>query len=110
MAMGKRKRQRQASLWVETARLAKGPSHPFYRRLNQILGRRGFDGFVEGACQQFYSEAVGRPSLAPAVYFRILLVDYFEGIGSECGITWRLAESSVTRRVTSARFTVAAPA
>jgi len=93
MAMGKRKRQRQASLWVETARLAKSPSHPFYGRLNQILVRRGFDEFVEGACQQFYSETVGRPSLAPAVYFRMLLVGYFEGIDSERGIAWRVADS-----------------
>jgi len=62
MAMGKRKRHRQPPLWVETARLAKGPSHPFYRRLNQILGQHGFDEFVERTCQRFYSE---RGSAAP---------------------------------------------
>jgi transposase len=109
MAMGKRKRQRQASLWVETARLAKGPSHPFYRRLNQILGRRGFDGFVEGACQQFYSETVGRPSLAPAVYFRMLLVGYFEGIDSERGIAWRVADSIGLREFLGYALTDATP-
>jgi transposase len=109
MAMGKRKRQRQASLWVETARLAKSPSHPFYRRLNQILGRRGFDGFVEGACQQFYSETVGRPSLAPAVYFRMLLVGYFEGIDSERGIAWRVADSIGMREFLGYALTDATP-
>jgi hypothetical protein len=62
MAMGKRKRHRQASLWVETARLAKGPAHSFYRRLNQILGRHGFDDYVERACQEFYADKLGRPS------------------------------------------------
>src|ERR1700681_4855952 len=98
MAMGKKK-QRQASLWVESARLAKGPSHPFYGRLNQILGRRGFDGFVEGVCQQFYSERVGRPSLAPAVYFRMLLVGYFEGIDSERGIAWRVEANAALRSI-----------
>jgi len=109
MAMGKRKGQRQASLWVETSRLAKGPSHPFYGRLNQILGRRGFDAFVEGACQPFYSETVGRPSLAPAVYFRMLLVGYFEGIDSERGIAWRVADSIGMREFLGYALTDATP-
>jgi transposase len=86
VAMGKRKRHRQTSLWVETARLAKGPAHPFYRRLNQILGQHGFDEYVERACQGFYADKLGRPSLPPAVYFRLLLIGYFEGIDSERGI------------------------
>jgi transposase len=97
MAMGKRKRQRQQSLWVETGRLAKGPSHPFYRRLNQILAERRFDDFVEATCQRFYSARVGRPSLPPAVYFRLLLIGYFEGIDSERGIAWRVADSIALR-------------
>jgi len=97
MAMGKRKRHRQASLWVETARLAKGPAHPFYHRLNQILGQHGFDEYVERACQGFYADKLGRPSLPPAVYFRLLLIGYFEGIDSERGIAWRLADSIALR-------------
>src|SRR5579864_2241564 len=97
MAMGKRKRHRQAALWVETARLAKGPAHPFYRRLNQILGQHGFDEYVERACQGFYADKLGRPSLPPAVYFRLLLIGYFEGIDSERGIAWRLADSIALR-------------
>ncbi|MGH9362893.1 MAG: transposase, partial [Thermoanaerobaculia bacterium] len=83
MAMGKRERQRQQRLWVESERLAKGPSHPFYSRLNQILNQRGFDDFAEAACKPFYAERMGRPSLPPGVYFRLLLIGYFEGIDSE---------------------------
>jgi len=97
MAMGKRKRQRQQALWVEAQRLAKGPSHPFYSRLNEILAQEGFDGFVEAACRRFYSERIGRPSLPPAVYFRLLLIGYFEGIDSERGIAWRVADSIALR-------------
>ncbi len=97
MAMGKRKRQKQAALWIEAERLAKGPSHPFYRRLNEILAEQGFDNFVEVACRRFYSERLGRPSLPPAVYFRLLLVGYFEGIDSERGIAWRVADSIALR-------------
>lgn len=93
MAMGKRKRQQQGSLWVPAAQLARGPGHPFYRRLNQLLDKHGFDGFVEGQCAAYYADSLGRPSLPPAVYFRLLLVGYFEGIDSERGIAWRLADS-----------------
>ena len=74
MAMGKRNRHRQGSLWVETGRLARGPGHPFYRRLNQLLNKHGFDEFVEGLCAKHYAENLGRPSLPPATYFRLLLI------------------------------------
>lgn len=93
MAMGKRKRQRQRSLWVETGQLARGPGHPFYRRLNQLLDKHGFDEFVEEQCSRYYAEKLGRPSLPPATYFRLLLIGYFEGVDSERGIAWRVADS-----------------
>lgn len=93
MAMGRRKRQRQASLWVETGQLARGPGHPFYRRLNQLLDKHGFDAFVEEQCSRYYAETMGRPSLPPATYFRLLLIGYFEGVDSERGIAWRVADS-----------------
>ena len=35
----------------------------------------------------------GRPGLAPGIYFRLLLVGYFEGIDSERGISWRAGDS-----------------
>jgi transposase len=97
MAMGKRATERQASMWVATAEMAPGPSHPFYQQLNQILARHGFDEFVEGLCEGFYTDRMGRPSLAPGIYFRILLVGYFEGIDSERGIAWRTADSLALR-------------
>ena len=97
MAMGKRRQQHQGELWVETARLARGPGHPFYRRLNQLLDKERFDEMAEAACSCFYAEAMGRPSLAPAVYFRLLLIGYFEGIESERGIAWRVADSITLR-------------
>lgn len=93
MAMGKHKKPRQEDLWVATADIQKSPGHPFYERLNKILEDVGFDEFVEGRCKKFYAKTMGRPSLAPAVYFRTLLIGYFEGIDSERGIAWRLADS-----------------
>ena len=92
MSMGKRKPQRQQDLWVPTARL-ESRGHPFSRAINAILAAKGFDAFAERACERFYAKANGRPSVAPGVYFRMLLVGYFEGIGSERGIDWRCADS-----------------
>jgi len=94
MAMGTRRgRQRQQELWVATATLARPASHPFYERLNRLLDQCGFDEFAETLCQPFYAESLGRPSLAPGMYFRLLMVGYFEGIDSERGIAWRAADS-----------------
>jgi len=97
MAMGKRKREQQRSFWVATADLPLTAGHPFYDRVNQLLDDNGFDAFVEAACRGFYAEKLGRPSLAPAVYFRMLLIGYFEGIDSERGIAWRVSDSMALR-------------
>jgi transposase len=97
MAMGRRPQERQEPLWVEAKGLARGPGHPFYGRLNEILAQSGFDRFVEGLCEPFYAARRGRPSLPPAVYFRLMLIGYFEGIDSERGIAWRVADSLTLR-------------
>src|SRR5207302_5570944 len=44
------------------------------------------------------AEKCGRPSLTPGIYFRSLLIGYFEGIAAERGIAWRLADSLALRR------------
>ena len=98
MAMGQRKRERQETFWVATSELPQSPGHPFYERLNKILDGQGFDRFVQERCRKFYADQMGRPSLAPAIYFRMLLVGYFEGIDSERGIAWRVADSMALRR------------
>lgn len=91
--MGRRTRERQSALWVATTDLPTAASHPFYRRLNQLLAAHGFDDVVEQQCAAFYAETMGRPGLAPGVYFRLLLIGYFEGLDSERGIAWRAADS-----------------
>lgn len=109
MAMGKRRRQEQGTLWVPTAQLVRGPGHPFYRRLNEILAQQGFDSFAEELCRKFYADKQGRPSLAPGVYFRLLLIGYFEGIDSERGIAWRVADSLALREFLGYSLTQAVP-
>ena len=97
--MGTRhKRQRQHELWVAAADLPTTAAHPFYQRVNTLLDDHHFDAFVEGVCQRFYADTMGRPSLTPGIYFRLLLVGYFEGVDSERGIAWRTADSLAIRR------------
>jgi transposase len=84
-------------MWVETASLPTSGGHPFYERLNRLLGGREFDCFAETVCESFYSKT-GRPGLAPGIYFRILMIGYFEGIDSERGIAWRVADSLALRK------------
>jgi transposase len=96
MAMGTRDGE-QSPLWVVTSDLPKSPGHPFYTRLNALLDTHGFDRFVEQLCRRFYPSVMGRPSLAPGCYFRLLLLGYFEGIDSERGIAWRAMDSLAVR-------------
>jgi transposase len=93
MSMGRRKQQRQSEFWVISQNLPRSPGHPFYEQLNQMLNAAGFDPFCEEICRKFYAARMGRPSIPPGVYFRMLMVGYFEKIDSERGIAWRCSDS-----------------
>ena len=110
MAMGKRPTARQGSpLWVTTADLPTNAGHPFFERLNRVLEEAGFDAFVEGLCSVFYAARMGRPSLRPGRYFRMLFIGYFEGLSSERGIAWRVADSLSLRSFLDLDVTEASP-
>src|SRR5438094_9869037 len=103
MAMGRKARQRrQEAIWIAQTDLPRTVAHPFYEQLNRLLEERSFDEWVEQQCTRFYAERMGRPSLAPGRYFRLLLIGYFEGIDSERGIAWRAADSLALRRLLGA--------
>jgi transposase len=97
MAMKRRETERQAELWIATDQIVTSAGHPFYKALNGMLSKAGFDRFVEERCQQFYHEVLGRPSVPPGVYFRMLLIGYFEGLDSEREIAWRCGDSLALR-------------
>ena len=97
MAMGQRRGERQETLFVPSGTLAKSPGHPFYEALNGLLTEARFDRFVEDRCASFYAETMGRPGTPPGVYFRMLMIGYFEGLSSERGIAWRCADSLALR-------------
>jgi len=93
MALGRHKKERQQEMWVDTAALPRSEGHVFYGKLNQLLAAAGFDEFVESLCEEHYHHTMGGPGIPPGRYFRMLLVGYFEGIGSQRGIAWRCADS-----------------
>lgn len=96
----RKKRERQESLWYGSE-LPTAPGHPFYKRLNEVLEKSDFDRCCEKSCAGFYHVKLGRPSLAPGLYFRIMMIGFFEGIDSERGIAWRLADSLALREFLS---------
>src|SRR6195256_3942386 len=98
MAMGtKEARKKQEDLFYASER-TETAGHPFYEQLNRVLDEAKFDRFCEERCGKFYHCKLGRPSLSPGVYFRLLLIGFFEGSGSERGIGWRVADSLSLRR------------
>jgi transposase len=108
MSMGTRETD-QSPLWIAVSDLPASPGHPFYARLNAVLDAHGFDRFAEDQCREFYAKVLGRPSLPPGQYFRLLLVGYFEGIDAERGIAWRAADSLAVRRFVRLALHEAAP-
>ena len=99
----------QPPLWIAASDLPASPGHPFYVRLNAVLDAHGFDRFAEDQCRAFYAQVMGRPSLPPGQYFRLLLVGYFEGIDAERGIAWRAADSLAVRQFVRLALHEAAP-
>ena len=107
MSLGTRT-PKQDELFIPTAKLATGPGHPFYAKLNEVLAEAGFDPFVEKLCAPYYKEG-GRPGIPPGVYFRMLFIGYFEGLDSQRGIAWRCADSLGLRTFLGIAITESTP-
>src|SRR5713226_8541802 len=111
MSMGSREGGDQPPLWVTTSELARGEGHLFYRRLNGLLGRHGFDRFVERLVEEkkIFAETLGRPSIPPGTYMRMMFVGFFEGLSSERAIAWKCADSLSLREFLGYGLTQATP-
>lgn len=95
MVMGRKDRERQDTMWIAASDIARNEGHVFYRALNSLSQRHGFDDFVEGLVEKsgIFASGLGRPSVPPGVYFRMSMVGDFEGLSSERGIAWGCAAS-----------------
>src|SRR5258708_9317570 len=109
MGRGEREERGEGEGLWDGGELAAAPGHPFYSRLNKVLDEAGFDRFCEDSCGGFYHAKLGRPSLPPGLYFRIMMIGFFEGIDSERGIAWRLADSLTLRQFLSTGLDEATP-
>ena len=111
MSMGSREGGDQPPLWVTTSELARGEGHLFYRRLNELLGRHGFDPYVEKLVEEkkIFAETLGRPSIPPGTYMRMMFVGFFEGLSSERAIAWKCADSLSLREFLGYGLTQATP-
>jgi transposase len=109
MGMGRRPAQRQADLFVATTDLPQSPGHVFYEKLNQLLAEAGFDAHAEDLCRPYYADGRGRDSIPPGVYFRMLLVGYFEALDSQRAIAWRCSDSLSLRAFLGVPLSEATP-
>ena len=108
LAMGRQGSQ-QEHMWVAAQALPRSPGHVFYEKRTAVLEAGGFDRFVEELCAAHYAEDVGRPSIPPGVYFRMLFVGYFEGLESQRAIAWRCADSLSLRSFLRVEVTKGTP-
>ena len=93
MAMGRLSNRRGGARPSSPLAVALAPRHFFYDRCNAILAEAEFDATVERLCQPDDTDGIGRPSIAPGRYFRMLFAGQFEGLESEREIAWRCADS-----------------
>ena len=85
----------QKEFWVVADRLPKARPSRFYELLNGTLERMKFAEEVWAGCAPAYAEAArgGRPGIDPVVYFKMLMIGFFEGIESERAIALRCEDS-----------------
>lgn len=76
-------------------RLPKASPSRFYELLNGTLEGMEFASQVREMCAPAYADAArgGRPGIDPVVYFKMLMVGFFEGLESERAIASRCADS-----------------
>ena len=108
MALGRRG-EKQREMWVAAPELPRSPGHRFYEKLNGLLAEAEFDRRIEELCAPFYDEEAGRPGIAPGVYFRMLLIGYFEGLSAQRAIAWKCSDSLSVREFLGLQVSEAAP-
>ena len=95
MFKARQKTEVQKELWVVADRLPQASPSRFYELLNGTLEEMDFARQVREMCAPAYAEAArgGRPGIDPVIYFKMLMVGFFEGIESERQIAFRCGDS-----------------
>jgi len=95
MFESRKKASVQKEFWVVADRLPKASPSRFYQLLDRTLEEMDFAGQVRAMCAPAYAEVArgGRPGIDPVVYFKMLMIGFFEGIESERQIAARCEDS-----------------
>jgi transposase len=100
----------QPELFVPSARLVQPATSSFYTKLDQTLASFQFSEKARQICAPAYADSnLGRPGVDPAVYFKMLMVGFFENIASERGIAERCSDSISIRFFLGYDLTQATP-
>ena len=90
--------EKQKEFWIETRRLPKLSAGGFFRKVEEVLAEIGFGEEVHRLCRPAYSQrSDGRPGIDPVVYFKMLMVGFFENLPSERAIAARCEDSLAVR-------------
>ncbi len=86
--------EKQIELWIPTSELKIKPQLKFFEILESFLLSVGFGDYVRKLCAAYYcADNACRPPIDPEVYFKMLIVGFFENIRSERGIASRCDDS-----------------
>ncbi|MGH7621822.1 MAG: transposase, partial [Gemmatimonadaceae bacterium] len=104
--------QEAPSLWIATSDLPTTPATGFYQKLDAILAKRAFGDAVRRLCAPYYDTDVrkgGQPGIDPEVYFKMLMVGFFENLPAERAIAARCADSLAIRALLHYELTERTP-
>lgn len=89
------KEEAEPTLFVATVDVyAHIPKAHFYERLGRLLDL----SFVYELTKPLYAEKLGRPSLDPVVFFKCMLIGFFENIVYDTQLEFRIADSLLFRK------------
>lgn len=84
----------ESSLFVYGDPYTRLPRSAFYEALGKQLDLE----WVREATRGLYAEGIGRPSLDPVVFVKLMLVGYFENLTGDSELAFRVADSLTVRR------------
>ena len=86
---------KQGEFWVVRDHLPAAAAGTFYRKLDETLHAINFAAQVREICRPAYQDtsAGGRPGIDPVVYFKMLMIGFFENLPSERSIASRCEDS-----------------
>lgn len=107
-----KERDVQASIWTVKSEIVRGPASDYYSKLEAGLQAANFATTIRDLSRPYYDQDEskgGRIGIDPYVYFKMLIVGFFENIGSERGIANRCADSISIREFLGYELTESTP-